>query len=148
MRSRVRRAVAGAAAVAACSVAAPIALAAWTGTASSSGTVSAANLTAPTGLGASLGTCVANTSFQVNLSWNAVAQARGYLVYRGTASGGPFTQITGSAIAPTSYTNNGPGTGFTWQTTYWYVVKSYGGGWTSGNSTAVSITTPKASNCK
>ena len=148
MRRRIRRAVTTAAVLAACSVTAPIALAAWTRTASSSGTVSAANLTAPTGLSASLGTCVPNVSFQVNLSWNAVAQARGYLVYRGTASTGPFTQITASPIATTTYTNSGPGTGFTWQTTYWYVVKSYAGGWTSGNSTAVSITTPRSSNCK
>ena len=51
-------------------------------------------------------------------------------------------------VVGTSYTANGPsGATFTWNVTYWYVVKAYGGGWTSANSAAVSNRTPKKANC-
>ena len=149
MRRRIRRRLLVSLALAACLAAtAPLALAAWTSSATASGTASAANLTAPTGLAAAWGTCVANVSFQIVLTWNAVTDARGYLVYRGTTSTGPWTQIGPTPVVGTSYTANGPsGATFTWNVTYWYVVKAYGGGWTSANSAATSNRTPKKANC-
>src|SRR5438045_3766674 len=80
-------------------VSGPLALGAWTSSASSSGSVSAASLAAPTGLAAAWGTCVRNVSFQVVLTWNAVSDARGYLVYRGTSATGPWTQIGPTAVS-------------------------------------------------
>ena len=149
MRRRIRRKLIAPLALAACLAAtAPLALAAWTSSASASGTASAANLTAPTGLAAAWGTCVANVSFQVVLTWNAVSDARGYLVYRGTSSTGPWTQIGPTPVSGTTYTANGPsGASFTWNVTYWYQVKAYGGGWSGAASTALSNRTPKAANC-
>jgi len=149
MRRRIARRLLAALALAACLAAtAPIAFAAWTSSASASGTVSTATLAAPTGLAAAWGTCVRNVSFQILLTWNAVSDARGYLVYRGTSSTGPWTQIGPTPVAGTSYTANGPsGASFTWNTTYWYQVKTYGGGWSGPASTAVSNRTPKAANC-
>jgi hypothetical protein len=149
MRERIRRRIVTAVvAVVVVGTTAPLALAAWTSSASASGTASTANLTAPTGLAAAWGTCVANTSFQIVLTWNSVTDARGYLVYRGNSGTGPWTQIGPTPVAGTTYTDNGPsGASFTWNTTYWYVVKAYAGGWTSGNSAAVSIRTPKKANC-
>ena len=140
--------VAVAAAAACVGVSAPLALGAWTSSASSSGTVSAASLAAPTGLAAAWGTCVRNVSFQIVLTWNAVSDARGYLVYRGTSATGPWTQIGPTPVSATTYTANGPsGASFTWNTTYWYQVKAYGGGWSGNASAAVSNRTPKATNC-
>ena len=150
MRARIPSKLAGAVATAAACVgiSAPLALGAWTSSASSSGTVSAASLAAPTGLAAAWGTCVKNVSFQVVLTWNAVSDARGYLVYRGTSATGPWTQIGGTPVSGTTYTANGPsGATFTWNTTYWYQVKAYGGGWSGNASAAVSNRTPKATNC-
>src|SRR5690242_20398220 len=148
MRRRIRSVLAAAAVAGCCAVAAPIALGAWAGTASTSGTVSAASLAAPGGLAAAWGTCVKNVSFQVVLTWNAVSDARGYLVYRGTSATGPWTQIGPTPVSATTYTANGPsGASFTWNTTYWFQVKAYGGGWSGGASTAVSNRTPKAGSC-
>jgi hypothetical protein len=150
VRGRIHRklVVALATAAACVGVTAPLALGAWTSSASSSGTVSAASLGAPGGLAAAWGTCVKNVSFQVVLTWNAVSDARGYLVYRGTSSTGPWTQIGPTPVSGTTYTANGPsGTSFTWNVTYWYQVKAYAGGWSGSASTAVSNRTPKASSC-
>jgi len=149
MRRRISRKLVMSFALAACvGATAPLAFGAWTTTASASGTAAAANLTAPTGLAAAWGTCVANTSFQIVLTWNAVSDARGYLVYRGTTSTGPWTQIGPTPVVGTTYTANGPvGATFTWNVTYWYVVKAYGGGWTSASSAAVSNRTPKKASC-
>src|SRR2546423_3839157 len=109
MRRRIGRRLLAALALAACLAAtAPIAFAAWTSSASASGTVSTATLAAPTGLAAAWGTCVRNVSFQIVLTWNAVSDARGYLVYRGTSSTGPWTQIGGNAPSRTPYTAKGP----------------------------------------
>src|SRR2546421_2738029 len=146
---RIRRKLLVSLALAACLAAtAPLALAAWTSSANASGAAATANLTAPTGLAAAWGTCVANVSFQVVLTWNAVTDARGYLVYRGTTSTGPWTQIGPTPVVGTTYTANGPvGAAFTWNVTYWYTVKAYGGGWTGASSAAVSNRTPKKANC-
>lgn len=65
--------------------------------------------TAPTGLVA------VGTSSSVDLTWNANGEPdlAGYLVYRGVASGGPYSLLTASAIAGTSYSDtSATGTGF------------------------------------
>jgi fibronectin type 3 domain-containing protein len=55
----------------------------------------------------------------VSMHWSAVSEPdlAGYLVYRGTASGGPYTQITPSPLAGTSFIDTGLAAG-----TYYYVV--------------------------
>ncbi|HKI06511.1 MAG TPA: hypothetical protein VKK31_31320 [Thermoanaerobaculia bacterium] len=56
---------------------------------------------------------------QINLSWNAVADATSYVVYRSTTSGGPYTQIA-SGITGTTFSSTGLSCG----TTYFYVVQA------------------------
>lgn len=71
---------------------------------------------------------------QINLSWNAVAGVAGYRVFRGTASGGPYTQI-GAVIAPnTAFADTTAVNG----TTYYYVVRSYVATCESANSNQAS----------
>ena len=88
-------------------------------------------LNAPTGLSATL---QANGG-TVALAWTATTTswATGMRVYRGTASGGPYSQLTQiSGLATTTY-NDVPGTG-----TFYYVVRAYytgnGANWESANS--------------
>ena len=81
---------------------------------------------APTALTASAG------SAQVSLAWSASANATGYNVKRGLASGGPYT-----LLAPTSalsYTDSSVSNG----TTYYYVVTAYNTAGESGNSNEAS----------
>ncbi len=80
---------------------------------------------APTGLGASGG------DGQVSLTWNANGESDldGYNVYRGTASGGPYTQLNGVSVTSPSYLD----TGVTNGTTYFYVVTAVD---TSSNESA------------
>lgn len=150
MRARIRNLVAVAAALAAAVAVVPIALASITSsTASQSATYQTGTLGTPGGLGVAWGTCVSNTSFQMNLTWTAATNAKGYDILRGTASGGPYTKV-GSSTG-TSYTDTGPQTGppaMTWGTTYYWVVRATAGGWVSGNSAQASMLTPKATNCK
>ncbi len=55
----------------------------------------------------------------VSLTWTASPSAvAGYNVYRGTVSGGPYTKITPSLVAGTSYLDATVAAG----TTYFYVV--------------------------
>ena len=84
--------------------------------------------TAPSGLTATAGNA------QVSLSWSASTGATGYYVKRGTASGGPYTQV--AATASTSSTDMGLTNG----TTYYYVVTAYNGAGESGNSNQASAT--------
>jgi hypothetical protein len=98
---------------------------------SSSGSVSGAiyltnssatgNLTIPTtGTGTTTPTA---PSPQVFLSWNASSSpVIGYDTYRGSVSGGPYTKLTSSPIAQTSYTDQDVTAG----DTYYYVVTSVG----------------------
>ncbi len=69
---------------------------------------------APTGLVASA------TASAVALSWDGVAGASGYFVYRGPTQTGSFTRLTATAIATTSYTD----TSVTAGNTYWYRVSA------------------------
>jgi fibronectin type 3 domain-containing protein len=69
---------------------------------------------APTGLVAAAG------DTEVDLDWNDNGESDlwGYNVYRSTTSGGPYSQINGSLVSSSNYTN----TGLTNDTTYYYVV--------------------------
>jgi len=87
---------------------------------------------APAGLQASAGNA------QVSLSWSASASATGYYLKRSTTTGGPYTQIAGTAS--TSFTD----TGVTNGTKYFYVVSAYNSAGQSANSAEASAT-PTAS---
>ncbi len=84
---------------------------------------------APTGLAATAG------SQQVSLSWTASAGATSYHVKRGTATGGPYTQV--SAPTAASYVD----TGLTNGVAYYYVVSAVNSVGESGNS-GEAIATP------
>jgi hypothetical protein len=81
---------------------------------------------APTGVTAVAG----NTT--VDLNWTASSGATSYHVKRGSAAGGPYTQL--SAPITTSYSD----TGLTNGNTYYYVVTALNAGGESGNSSEVS----------
>ena len=66
------------------------------------------------------------------LTWTATVDTRatGYLVFRSTTSGGPYTQIaTITSRTTTTYVDGVVGLG-----TRYYVLQSYYGSWTSANS--------------
>jgi hypothetical protein len=79
------------------------------------------SLTIPTtGTGTTASTA---SSHQVVLSWSPSSSAViGYDTYRGMVSGGPYTKLTSSPIAQTSYTDQNVTAG----DTYYYVVTSVG----------------------
>jgi fibronectin type 3 domain-containing protein len=85
-------------------------------------------LSVPSGLSATAG------SGSVALSWSAVSGASGYRVYRGSAPGGPYTQI--ASPSSTGYNDTGLSNG----TTYYYVVRAYNASSETGNSAQVSAT--------
>ena len=87
---------------------------------------------APTALQATAGNA------QVALSWIASSGATSYHVKRGTATGGPYTQIAAPAAA------NFTDTGLTNGTTYFYVVSALNANGESGNSAQASATTSGA----
>lgn len=86
----------------------------------------------PAGLQASAGNA------RVSLSWLVSAGATGYYLKRSTTTGGPYTQITGTAA--TNFTD----TGVTNGTKYFYVVSAYNLEGQSANSAEASAT-PTAS---
>jgi trimeric autotransporter adhesin len=90
---------------------------------------------APTGL-----TATAAGQNQINLSWNAVAGATSYNIYRSTTSGGPYTQV-GTATG-TTFSN----TGLTCNTAYFYVVRAVTS-CESGNSNQATATTSACTGC-
>jgi len=107
---------------------------------SQSNSVSSGQLVAPTGLAAAHGTCTTLVSDSVNLSWTATTStiADGYEIFRGTASGGPYSSIgTVSGRTTTTYTDSGR----PFITTYYYVVQAKRNNWRSANSAQASITT-------
>ena len=146
-RNLVGAALVGVVAAALCSV--PFAFAAFvSSTASQSATYSSGSVGTPGGTSVVRGTCVAHTSFQLVVSWSAASNATSYDVLRSSTSGGPYTQV--GSTSGTSLTDSGPQVGppaFTWQTTYYYVVRAVRGNWQSGNSVEASALTPKAANC-
>jgi fibronectin type 3 domain-containing protein len=135
--------------VAAIAFAVPFAVGSWqTSTSSQSAVFASGALGTPSGLSVAKGACTINVSFQMNLTWTGAANAKSYRVFRGTATGGPYTQI--GTTSGTTYTDNGPQTGppaFNWATTYYYVVSAVAGGWASANSNEASLKTPKSANC-
>ena len=76
---------------------------------------------------------------QVSLSWTGSANASGYHVKRGSASGGPYTLLATSTQA--SYADTSVSMG----TTYYYVVTAYNSAGESGNSNEASATLPRTS---
>ena len=86
----------------------------------------------PTGMSAS-----AALLLRVNLSWTATVDARatGYLVLRGTANGGPYSQVaTVTSPSTTTYQDTVPLPGL-----YYYVLETYYGSWTSVNSNQAQV---------
>lgn len=77
------------------------------------------------------GTCVTGTARSVELTWTASTSpgVTGYRVYRSTASGGPYTEVTTAPVAGTSFTDQIVQGGVT----YYYVVRSVDA---SGNQSA------------
>jgi fibronectin type 3 domain-containing protein len=88
---------------------------------------------APTGLVAT-----AVSPSEIDLTWNPVSGATGYVVLRANASAGPYTAI-GSPTS-TSFAN----TGLSSNTTYYYVVQATDRSGNSANSATVSATTQLA----
>lgn len=84
----------------------------------------------PTGV-----TANTNGNNRIDVSWNTVASATEYRVYRSTTSGGPYTQIAVVTAPTLTYADTSVSGG----TTYYYVVRSFAG-CESGNSTQVSAT--------
>jgi hypothetical protein len=86
----------------------------------------------PSGLAAS-----AALLLRVNLTWTVTPDTRatGYHVLRGTASGGPYTQVaTITSRTTTAYQDNVPFAG-----QYYYVLRTYYASWTSVNSNQASV---------
>lgn len=66
------------------------------------------------------GTCITSASHSVTLNWgsSACSNLAGYNVYRGTASGGPYTRLNSSPVTATSFADTGVQGG----QTYFYVA--------------------------
>jgi len=86
--------------------------------------------TAPTGL-----TATPNGTYRIDLVWNSVAGAAQYALYRGTASGGPYTALATVSSAVLSYSD----TAVVGSRAYYYVVRTVNG-CESINSTQASAT--------
>jgi hypothetical protein len=86
------------------------------------------------------GTGTLPASYAVSLNWTPSASAySGFNVYRGTASGGPYTRVDSSVIATTSYTDSGVTQG---QTYYYVATEVDSTGLESTYSSEVSATIP------
>ena len=87
------------------------------------------------------GTAVQPIAHSVALAWGASKSSGvvGYNVYRATASGGPYTKLTSSAISETQYTDTSVEAGHI----YYYVVTSVdSSGVQSSHSNQASATIP------
>ncbi|MBI2913817.1 MAG: DNRLRE domain-containing protein, partial [Chloroflexi bacterium] len=93
-----------------------------------SNTFNSDTLDAPTGLTASGGSSVL-------LNWTATADtyATGHRVLRGTASGGPYSQVAEVTPRTTTTYDDSPAAG-----TYYYVVRAFYQSWESANSNETS----------
>jgi fibronectin type 3 domain-containing protein len=76
----------------------------------------------------------------VTLTWTAsTSTVSGYNVYRSTVSGGPYTKLTASPVAATTYVDST----VTASQTYYYVVTAVdSSGVESANSAEVSAVVP------
>lgn len=103
-------------------------------------TFSTATLQPPTGLGATTA-CAGTKTAKITLDWTATTStfAEGYSVYRSTANGGPYAEVASvTGRNTTTYTDSPLDT----KTTYYYVLQSTAGDWTSVNSNQAQATTP------
>jgi hypothetical protein len=66
------------------------------------------------------GTGTAPIQHSVDLTWDASPDAVGYNIYRGAASGGPYTMVNSSLDSSTAYTDSTVASG----QTYYYVATS------------------------
>lgn len=101
--------------------------------------LASATLDAPTGMAVVRGTCVKHASYPLVVSWNASTSpaVAGYEIFQATTSGGPYTSLGTVSAATTSYTDSTT----TYNTTYYYVVKSLRNSWRSPASAQASATT-------
>lgn len=91
----------------------------------------------PTGLSISNPSGTSQSSLTV--SWNAIASASSYTLYRDTSSSGSFSTIVGANLTTTTVTDTGLSAG----TTYYYEVEAANSSGSSGKSTAASgLTVP------
>lgn len=104
-------------------------------------TVATATLAAPATASATNGQCVVGVSRTVNVSWGQSAStfADGYIVFRATASGGPYSAVT---TIGSRTTTTWADTGVSASTTYYYRVQATKIAWRSSNSPTASVTTP------
>ena len=110
------------------------------GDSANSNTASAATLPTPPAAPSGL-TATAMSASQINLAWtDNASNETNFVVARGTASGGPYSDIATLAANTTSYAN----TGLAANTTYYYVVRAVNGGGSSANSAQASATTQAA----
>jgi len=110
----------------------PVTLALMTDTETVPATFSTETLDPPTGLAAA-----AALLLRVNLTWTATVDTRatGYQVLRGTANGGPYTQVaTITSRTTTAYQDTVPLPG-----QYYYVLRTYFASWTSVTSNQASV---------
>ena len=90
-------------------------------------------LDAPAGVSATAST----TALEISVAWDAVTHAGSYSIRRGTASGGPYTEI--GVTANLTFTDTVPARGVP----YYYVVVARGAGYAnSPKSAEVSATVP------
>jgi hypothetical protein len=94
-------------------------------TGATSGTVSfSSNASNSPALQSLTGTGTAPTPHTVDLTWNPSSSAVGYNIYRGSASGGPYTMINPLLDVSTAYTDNTVVSG----QTYYYVATAVDSG--------------------
>lgn len=89
----------------------------WTGTLTIASNASNSPVVALSGTASAAATAAA-TAPSVSLEWSSVSGAKGYYVYRGTKSGGPYTKLNASAITAPKYVDSAVSPG----QTYYYVV--------------------------
>jgi len=110
-------------------VATPVTLARFTASSSSTATLSTASLVPPTSL-TGIGGATAG------LSWTASTStvAAGYQVLRSATSGSGYTQVGTVAPVSATSTTDSPAAG-----TWYYVLRTYAGTWTSATSSEVAV---------
>ena len=118
-------------------------LATFTGTvAVTQGTMSSATMQPPTALTATGGCQVLILGPKITLNWTITSSAfaSGYVIYRSTTSGGPYTFLANvSGRTTTTYTDT---TASGLNSTYYYVMQSVFLNWNSTNSLQATGKTP------